>query len=183
MSANVINLNRTLQTTGKGVVAAHFGIRLAESAYASTPTPYFTSYDKRDTLKAEGTSAFAISDDQYFYSKINYDLMDALINKFNITRTLKGTAAIQVDRDVYLKEINVLTGGTIQGDIISKWDRLKNIHIPSGSEQNYITTLNFGVTSTGLTDQTFSTRMHGNIDGKYVFIINTVWGKISLNAP
>ena len=180
-SDNVINLNGTLQATGAGGIAAHFGIGMADSAY--TFTPYFTSYYTKETLKADGTPAFANSDDLYFYTKINYDLSGALVNKFNITGTLKGPTAIQIDKDVHVKEINVLNGGAIQGDIISKWDPWKIIHIPTGSERNYITTLNFGVTSTGLADPTFSTRMDGNIDGKYGLIINTVGGRTSLNTP
>jgi len=172
-SENVINLNGTLQATGKDGIAAHFGIGMAD----------FTSYYASETLKADGTPAFANSDDLYFYTKINYDLRGALVNKFNIAGALKGSAAIQIDKDVHVKEINVLNGGAIQGDIISKWDPWKIFHVASGSERDYITTLNFGVTSNGLADPTFYTRMDGNIDGKYGLVINTVGGKTSLNTP
>lgn len=52
---------------------------------------------------------------------------DALVDTFNVAGTLEGAkAAIYISDNAHVKEINILQGAQINGDIISEWNSVKS---------------------------------------------------------
>ncbi len=101
------------------------------------------------------------------------DIQHALVNEFNVAGTLTGSkAAIYISDNAHVKEINILNGAQINGDIISEWNSIKsgvnakvqwfdgdrwNNADPEDESQRYFTNLNFNA-STGVD-------VNGNITG------------------
>ena len=90
----------------------------------------------------------------------NIDLQGALVDNFNVAGNLEGKkASIYISENAYVKNINILNGSNLKGDIISEWSSIKtganmnaqifdgtSWRIIDGSNPNefYYTNLNFG---------------------------------------
>ncbi len=143
-----------------------------------------------------GTNIFGTTADA-MGSYINYDSLletnnapavetrDALVDEFNVSGTLEGKkAAIYISDNAHVKNINILDGAQIKGDIISEWNsvsssgdkikvqRLGSIYWenvdPNDKSQIYFTNLNI--------DKDFSGTIDGKIDGD-----NEVYNTLRLN--
>jgi len=109
---------------------------------------------------------------------------DALVDEFNVAGTLEGKkAAIYISDNAHVKNINILKGANIKGDIISEWnsvssgDKLKVQREgdpywkevePNDKSQIYFTNLNI--------NKDFSGTIDGNINGE-----NDVYNTLKLN--
>ena len=109
---------------------------------------------------------------------------DALVDEFNIAGTLEGEkAAVYISDNAHVKNINILEGAQIKGDIISEWNSVSsgpkakvqkeyplywdNVD-PNDESQIYFTNLNI--------DSNFTGTIDGNIDGD-----NKVYNTLKLN--
>ncbi len=161
---NVINLDGTVEAVGNMGIGAHFG--LGGMAYS-----YYEMADP-DTL--------VNSDNRYFCTKMNSDLNGPLVSSFNISGNLRGSlAAIKIDADALVRTINVRSGATITGDILSAW----NPATYSLVGDQYYTDLNFGGSSTaGDTDSDFGMVYYGNITGPDGMNMYVRAGTLSFNG-
>ena len=124
---NVINLRGSVQASGEGGYGAHFG-------FLSNPFSIY-SHATFDVSEA-GTPDPA---ERYENSRMNSDLAGALVKALNVTGTLAGTeAAVRIEMDAHVEEINIMKGASLRGDIVSYWNEI----IPTA----YTTNLTFGRT-------------------------------------
>lgn len=141
---------------------------------------HIVNIEKNATVTASGEDGIAVSFDfgdnlfgslsDVHGSYINYsadiesdvkpldDTADALVEKFNVAGKLTGSkAAIYISDNAHVKQINILNGAEINGDIISEWNSAtsgENAHVlyktdsgwypvdDSEEEQLYFTDLN-----------------------------------------
>ncbi|MDR3112624.1 MAG: autotransporter domain-containing protein [Elusimicrobiota bacterium] len=112
-----------------------------------------------------------------------YELKGALVNRFDITGAIQSAStAIYISNNAYVKEINIMNGAKIEGNIISNWgptnynaDRNTNPYDYidySGAVIDLTTTLTFGYkasadgSKTAEIDNNFNLNFSGNITGK-----------------
>ena len=105
-----------------------------------------------------------------------YNLDGSLVSRFDVTGSLTGRkAAIYIGKNALVKEINIMRGASLSGDIISDWD-VTNPRIDfSGNKEDLVSTLSFGYApqadgsiSRSLSrsaDPNFALRYDGNISG------------------
>ena len=105
-------------------------------------------------LRLQNTTNSSEQEAQYYWvqNQIPDAINGELVTNFNVAGTLKGeTAAIYISENALVKNINILSGADIQGDIISKWNP-KEIKYKNGDEtiapeldgKNGLTNLTFG---------------------------------------
>lgn len=124
-------------------------------------------------------------------SKIN----GPLVKVFNVSGSLRGReAAIYIDESAFVEEINILSGATLEGDIISKWDpNNPKIHSSAPDSEELYTSLTFGydVSDDGTAlqsgDSDFSLNYAGNINGPSIDMTHksgdlTLSGKINVHS-
>lgn len=118
-----------------------------------------------------------------------------LVKVFNVSGSLRGReAAIYIDESAFVKEINILPGATLEGDIISRWDPDNpKIHSSAPDSEELYTSLTFGygVSDDGSAlqsgDSNFSLNYAGNIDGPSIDMAHkagdlTLSGKINVHS-
>ena len=118
-----------------------------------------------------------------------------LVKVFNVSGSLRGReAAIYIDESAFVKEINILPGTTLEGDIISRWDPDNpKIHSSAPDSEELYTSLTFGygVSDDGSAlqsgDSNFSLNYAGNIDGPSIDMAHkagdlTLSGKINVHS-
>ena len=128
-------------------------------------------------------------------SKIN----GALVKAFNVSGSLKGSAAaISIAENAFVEEINILSGAELEGDIVSHWDP-NNDYLAEEHQGVHFTELTFGravnedgtplegtVDEEGDTtwagDESFSLDYAGNIDGFKSINMTHVAGRLSLSG-
>lgn len=166
---NVINLRGSVQASGEGGYGAHFG-------FLSNPFSIY-SHATFDVSEA-GTPDPA---ERYENSRMNSDLAGALVKALNVTGTLAGTeAAVRIEMDAHVEEINIMKGASLRGDIVSYWNEI----IPTA----YTTNLTFGRTpdangaATSVRDATFSLRYDGNVSGAESIHMSLEGGTLSYNG-
>lgn len=126
-SGNVVKLDGTLAATGSEGIGAHFGIKAANG-------PAIRSYMNRPALPPN-----IPIQTQYEYLKAARDLNGALAERLDISGTLAGSqAAVRIEADAHVREINVSAGAVVAGDVKSAWSR----NALNGRE--YGTTITFG---------------------------------------
>ncbi len=123
------------------------------------------------------------SDDKWEDTEKYPDAVDgALAERVDISGSVKGKeAAIYISENALVKQVNVLNGSSIEGDIISEWSPDKNrygeygkgnsmsLHLPSNEDG--LTALTFGLKAdengqaTGEADPDFKMAYNGNIVG------------------
>ena len=105
-------------------------------------------------LRLQNTTNSSEQEAQYYWvqNQIPDAINGELVTNFNVAGTLKGEkAAIYISENALVKNINILSGADIQGDIISKWNP-KEIKYKNGDEtiapeldgKNGLTNLTFG---------------------------------------
>lgn len=114
-----LNTGKTIEATGTGGVAARFD---------------FGSNELGDVFEYRGSYVDVAIDagedleyDENDKTWIQKDLPEAikgeLVTNFNVSGALKGQqAAIYISPNAYVKNINLLSGASLEGDIISEWN-------------------------------------------------------------
>ncbi|HMM38528.1 MAG TPA: autotransporter domain-containing protein [Desulfovibrio sp.] len=165
---NVVDIQGVVRAEGEMGIGAHFGIGM------SGITSYFYQ---------AGADARTNSDDRYFYTKMNSDLNGALVNALNVSGELSGTyAAVMVEADAHVENINFLRGADVDGDIRSEWNPWNIAAIAPNPPEDYATDLTFGVTMLGAGDPGFNMRYDGTISGPASFNLHAAGGDLSLNG-
>ena len=112
-------------------------------------------------------------------------LQGALVEKFNVAGTLEGKkASIYISENAHVKNINIINGSTIEGDIISQWNSIKsgtNMYVQDSNgnpvtgedlSKIYFTNLNFGDS-----ENPYSGSFGDNISGE-----NDIFNTIKMNV-
>ena len=199
-----LNAGKTIEATGTDGVAARFDFGSNE---LSDYTEYRGSYIQAKNKEASHGTAF---DDSNWtitpYENLPSALQGELVTSFNVSGALKGQqAAIYISPNAYVKNINLFSGASLDGDIISKWNPKKIIYgdkapaLPSGVDG--LTNLTFGGsvveenevvarsdsqgTSTVTTitpDANFNMSYSGKIDGIDSLKMNIAGGTLDYNG-
>lgn len=126
-----LNAGKTIEATGTDGVAARFDFGSNElgdfygyrGSYINTS---YTSQEELDAMEAESpgsTEGMQVGWREITEEHLPEALKGALVNVFNVAGTLKGSkAAIYISPNALVKNINILQGANIQGDIISDWN-------------------------------------------------------------
>ena len=117
------------------------------------------------------------------------ELQGALVNSFNVAGTLAGSkAAIYISDKALVERINILSGASVWGDIVSEWnpdnDLIQTEHQNfSGTRDSLYTQLNFGQRQGHdgrlYDDSSYDFTMYGNISGQGIKL-NHRAGRLSL---
>lgn len=120
------------------------------------------------------TAGAEVTGDYVEHANLPSEIQGALVNSFNVAGTLAGSkAAIFISENALVERINILSGASIFGDIVSEWDPnnplIQNKHQNfRGTKDSLYTQLNFGQR------QGTDGRLYD--DANYDF---TMWGDIS----
>lgn len=129
-----------------------------------------------------------------FYER--YDLLEELegplAESFDVSGSLAGSsAAIYISRNAWVKNINILNGAILSGDIISYWNP-NNTSVQqaraSANGDDLLTRLNFGRlaavdgSATDVSDPNFHLRYDGNIFGEHSIRMYVDGGALSFNG-
>lgn len=137
------------------------------------------------------------------------ELNGALADKVDISGSIEAPQAIYIAENAYVKEINILSGASLQGDIVSEWRLDRDEFSPGsgtyekyfqtpddpdgsygeyGDRSNLLTTLSFGKAmdadgnSLDSADNDFSMRYDGDIQGQYSMGMQVVGGELEYNG-
>lgn len=161
-----LNAGKTIEATGKDGVAARFDFGSNElSDEAEYRGSYFSvSYEKVTTSSGGGDNQTSTpveilpsdvasrlqattdsNEQEPQYQWVPNSTPDAidgeLVTNFNVSGTLKGKkAAIYISENALVKNINILSGADIQGDIVSKWNPKQIIIYNDDSENSTVNT-------------------------------------------
>ena len=210
-----LNAGKSIEATGADGVAARFDFGSNElgdqagyrGSYINTS---YTSQEEIDEREAErpGSSAGM----QVGWSEITEDdvpdaIQGALVENFNVAGNLIGSkAAIYISPNAYVKNINILEGADIQGDITSEWNPNEIIYqngnindlddeqilkpaLPydeNGEREEGLTHLNFGCKNGEdgdlVADSNFDMMLNNNITGSNVFAIDLWAGNLTTSG-
>ena len=136
--------------------------------------------------------------EQVIHEEVLSKINGALVKAFNVSGSLKGSAAaISIAENAFVEEINILSGAELEGDIVSHWDP-DNEKLAEENKGHY-TTLTFGRavnedgtpqegtkneegSTTWAGDENFSLDYAGNIDGFKSINMTHVAGRLSLSG-
>ena len=183
-----LNAGNTIEAMGEDGVAARFDFGSNElgDKYGYRGSYINVSYnDKKNVWKSEKELPDAINGE--------------LVTNFNVAGTLKGEyAAIYISPNALVKNINILNGADIQGDIISDWNPYaikykntdedgKEINIaPKENPDALLTELRFGAKvedgQLGGADESFNMTYKGNIKGADSINMNVFGGKLEYHG-
>ena len=139
---HTINLNSgsSVTATGEGGIAASFDFGKNVMGSLNDDRGSYSSYEMSEDKNVKAETA----------------LQGALVENFDIAGTLKGEkASIYISENAHVKNINIINGSTITGDIISQWNSIEsgtNMYVQDSSgnpvtgddlSKIYFTNLNF----------------------------------------
>lgn len=182
-----LNAGTTIEANGADGVAARFDFGSNE---LSDCMEYRGSYIlARNLDAAQGTgNTWTIAPNEYLPDAINGEL----VTNFNVAGKLVGSkAAIYISPNAYVKDINILQGADIQGDIISEWnpnaiyyqneDAEEALAPLLPADEDGLTHLNFGYATDTNGNMTLDELGQPVPDASYDKIIsNNILGKDSL---
>lgn len=213
-----LNAGKTIEATGTDGVAARFDFGSNElSDEAEYRGSYFSvSYEKvtppsgggdeqeeeeeERSGDASGDAALRLqatidsNEQEAQYHWVQNQTLEAingeLVTNFNVAGTLKGEkAAIYISDNALVKNINILSGASLEGDIISEWNPNKIIYgdlRPALLEgENGLTDLTFGGTTSDSTitpDANFNMSYSGNIKGENSINMTIAGGTLNYNG-
>ena len=161
-----LNEGKSIEAIGEDGVAARFDFGSNElgdfygyrGSYINTT---YTSQEELDSMEAESpgsTAGIQVGWREITGDKLPDAINGELVTNFNIAGTLKGEkAAIYISPNALVKNINILQGANIQGDIISEWNPEAILYQNNDGEtlaprlpygENGLTNLNFNGTHT-----------------------------------
>ena len=121
----------------------------------------------------EERGSFLYTSFGYLYDSAAVALNGALVDRYDLSGTLAGgRAAIFIDDNALVRQINVLNGAWLVGDIVSLWDpTLSKLSTGEMPLSELVTDLRFGLaagedgTALETADSSFSLYYNGNIHG------------------
>lgn len=188
---NVISRGE-IRATGSGGVGARFDFGGSVLGLTSGPgAEYRGSYIRSRVPEEEDGSGGIVT---FFYEP--YDLLDELkgplAERFDVGGLLAGNAAaLYISRNAWVKNINILNGAALSGDIISDWNPgdsdVQREHAAANGD-DLLTRLTFGRRAAGdgsaadAPDPDFRLRYDGNIRGPHSFKMSVDGGALSFNG-
>ena len=167
-------------------------VQLDGSAVALGPDGIAARFDfggnivgNREEIRGSWIRAYAAAG--HLHLGLPSELQGALVNSFNISGQLAGSkAAIYISDKALVERINILSGASVWGDIVSEWnpdnDLIQTEHQNfSGTRDSLYTQLNFGQGHDGrlYDDANYDFTMYGNISGQGIKL-NHRAGRLSL---
>ena len=181
-----------IRATGTGGAGARFDFGGSLLGLDSGLTAeYRGSYIRSRTEAAEDESGNIVTQ---LYER--YDLLDELkgplAERFDVSGPLSGNAAaIYISRNAWVKNINIVNGAALSGDIISDWNPGNSDVQQAQAAANgddLLTSLNFGRLAAGdgsatdAPDPDFRLRYDGNILGRHSIRMSVDGGALSFNG-
>lgn len=124
------------------------------------------------------------------YSDLPLNLDGALVSAFDVSGSLSGSAAaIYIAENALVSKINVLSGASINGDIISDWDPENPDIQYTGPSTDLHTALTFGLApqadgSAGSSpDAAFAMTLNGGVYGAESIDMTLSAGRLSVTGP
>lgn len=126
-----LNAGKYIEATGADGVAARFdfGSNELSNFYGYRGSYINTSYtseeeiDERESERPGSSAGMQVGWSEFTEDDLPYDIQGALVENFNVAGNLIGSkAAIYISPNAYVKNINILEGADIQGDITSEWN-------------------------------------------------------------
>lgn len=135
------------------------------------------------------TAGAEVTGDYVEHANLPSEIQGALVNSFNVAGTLAGSkAAIFISENALVERINILSGASVWGDIVSEWDPNNSLIQTghqnfSGTKDNLYTQLTFGQRQVSdghlYDDANYDFTMYGNISGQGIKL-NHRAGRLSL---
>ena len=181
-----------IRATGTGGAGARFDFGGSLLGLDSGLTAeYRGSYIRSRTEAAEDESGNIVTQ---LYER--YDLLDELkgplTERFDVSGPLSGNAAaIYISRNAWVKNINIVNGAALSGDIISDWNPGNSDVQQAQAAANgddLLTSLSFGRLAAGdgsatdAPDPDFRLRYDGNILGRHSIRMSVGGGALSFNG-
>lgn len=173
-------------------------IQLDGSAVALGPDGIAARFDFGDNILGNNTeyrgswfrtSGAEVTGDYVEHANLPSEIQGALVNSFNVAGTLAGSkAAIFISENALVERINILSGASVWGDVISEWgpnnSLIQTEHQNfSGTKDSLYTKLNFGQSQGHdgrlYDDSSYDFTMYGNISGQGIKL-NHRAGRLSL---
>ena len=124
------------------------------------------------------------------HSGLPLNLDGALVSTFDVSGSLSGSAAaIYISENALVERINILSGASITGDIISDWDPQNPDIQYTGSRDDLHTALTFGLApqadgSAGVNpDAAFTMTLNGGVYGPDSIDMTLSAGRLSVTGP
>ena len=122
------------------------------------------------------TAGAEVTGDYVEHANLPSEIQGALVNSFNVAGTLAGSkAAIFISENALVERINILSGASVWGDIVSEWDPNNSLIQTehqnfSGTKDSLYTQLTFGQRQDSdghlYDDASYDFTMYGNISGQ-----------------
>lgn len=135
------------------------------------------------------TAGAEVTGDYVEHANLPSEIQGALVNSFNVSGQLAGSkAAIYISDNALVEHINILSGASVWGNIVSEWnpdgERIQTEHQNfSGTKDSLYTQLNFGQKQGHdgrlYDDANYDFTMYGNISGQGIKL-NHRAGRLSL---
>ena len=114
------------------------------------------------------------------------ELDGALVDDFIAGGVIAGSgSAVTIAKNAYVKNIHIVNGAEIYGDIVSQWDPDNDLLQYQGNDK-LVTTITFGENfkagKLGTADHDFSFSYDGNITGANSIVLNLLAGNTALNG-
>ncbi|MDO4178195.1 MAG: autotransporter domain-containing protein [Phascolarctobacterium sp.] len=184
-----VNIQGTVEATGTSGKALSFDFG---NNIIGNDKEYRGSYIN---LSREVKKSGAVS---YTADELPDDIKGALVQNVNISGTLQGDTAIYISENALVKNINIMEGAVLSGDIVSNWspnldlaqiypgDDVSKVYtdglvqLPSEGEDGSIQ-LNFGADANQKAMSDFKMTYSGKISGKDSLVMNVVGGELTYN--
>ena len=205
-----LNAGKYIEATGADGVAARFdfGSNELSNFYGYRGSYINTSYtseeeiDERESERPGSSAGMQVGWSEFTEDDLPDDIQGALVENFNVAGNLTGSkAAIYISPNAYVKNINILEGAEITGDIISEWNPNEIIYQNEDAEDaiapllpeddDGLTHLNFGYASDAsgnflldgegqlVADANYEKELSNNILGKDSLVIDLWAGELT----
>lgn len=138
----------------------------------------------------DGSLESIAGSNNYDTSELPLNLDGALVSTFNVSGSLSGSAAaIYISENAFVEKINILSGASINGDIISCWDPENSDIQYKDSRQDLHTELTFGLaaqddgSASDTPDTAFDMTLNGGIYGPESIDMALKAGHLSVSGP
>lgn len=212
-----LKAGNTIDASKKDGVAARFDFGSNElgdqagyrGSYINTSYTSQEEIDEREAERPGSSAGMQVGWSEFTEDDIPDDIQGALVENFNVAGNLTGSkAAIYISPNAYVKNINILKGADIQGDIISEWNPNEIIYQNEDAEENEssvlkplllggedgLTHLNFGYASDAngnflldeqgqpVADANYEKELSNNILGKDSLVIDLWAGNLTTSG-
>ena len=167
---------------GKGGIAARFDF--GNNLISNNDMEYRGSW----LLWGAGYYPPAPIEENVDWSGFPLNLNGPLISRFDVSGLLAGTdASIFISENALVKDINVLSGAQLVGDIVSEWNPNNEYLLYPGDRKDLYTALNFGHAANadgtaGAPDSDFDMTLFGSVDGARSINMNLDAGRLAVTG-